>query len=207
MAPPDGLALLGRCARAGRTTVVDRHDRLRRARDRARARSSWARGTTSRRRATSSRSSRSRCARRARSASLRHDGTAALGRRSSRCAATRCRWWATRPRRCRRSSWRARSRSPTRTVLLRGESGTGKDLFARTHPRAQPARRRPVGQGQLRRAARGAARERAVRPREGRVHRRGAAEARPLRGRARRHAVPGRDRRAAARRCRSSCCR
>ena len=42
-------------------------------------------------------------------------------------------------------------------------------------------------------------RERAVRPREGRLHRRARATRRPLRARRRRHAVPRRDRRAAAR--------
>ena len=52
----------------------------------------------------------------------------------------------------------------------------------------------------------GAARERAVRAREGRVHRRDRATRRPLRAGRRRHAVPRRDRRAAAARCRSSCC-
>ena len=58
------------------------------------------------------------------------------------------------------------------TVFIAGESGTGKELVARAIHRAQQARERPVRQGQLRRAHRDAARERAVRPREGRVHRR-----------------------------------
>ena len=59
-------------------------------------------------------------------------------------------------------------------VLIYGENGTGKELVARTHPRAQPPPRRAVRRGQLRRDSRGADRERAVRPRQGRVHRRDA---------------------------------
>ena len=66
-----------------------------------------------------------------------------------------------------------------------------------------PRRERPAGpadgQGQLRGAAGDADRERAVRPREGRLHRRARAPDRPLRDRRRRHALPRRDRRAAAR--------
>ena len=58
------------------------------------------------------------------------------------------------------------------TVLLEGESGTGKELFARVAARVQPAAGRPVHRHQLRRDSRDAARDRALRPREGRVHRR-----------------------------------
>ena len=57
------------------------------------------------------------------------------------------------------------------TVLILGESGTGKELMARAAP-ARQARQGPVRGDQLRRDPGSAARERAVRPREGRVHRR-----------------------------------
>ena len=73
--------------------------------------------------------------------------------------------------------------------------------------RTRRARERPVPAAQLRGAAGVAARERAVRAREGRVHRRRSSR-KPglLRGGGRRHRVPRRDRRAAARRRRPSCC-
>ena len=61
------------------------------------------------------------------------------------------------------------------TVLIEGESGTGKELFARAlHAGAAGAG--AVHRHQLRRDARDAARIRALRPREGRVHRRDARE-------------------------------
>ena len=59
----------------------------------------------------------------------------------------------------------------------------------------QPAPQQALRHGGLRRAARDAARERALRPREGLVHRRRRHPRRPLRGGGRRHPLPRRDRR------------
>ncbi len=84
------------------------------------------------------------------------------------------------------------------TVLVTGESGTGKELVARAI-HARPARRQVVRRGQLRRDPGGAARERALRARARRVHRRDQRQAGAVRGGRRRHALPRRDRRAAAR--------
>ena len=74
--------------------------------------------------------------------------------------------------------------------------------------RAPPfaAARAAVRRAQLRGVAGAARREPAVRPRQGRVHRRDRAEAGPARERRRRHAVPRRGRRARAVRCRRSYC-
>ena len=66
-------------------------------------------------------------------------------------------------------------------------------------PPAQPPPEPPAGQGQLRRAAVRAGGERAVRPREGRLHRGLDAPGRALRGRGRLDALPRRGRRAVAR--------
>ncbi|MCK7517118.1 MAG: hypothetical protein MZV64_05060 [Ignavibacteriales bacterium] len=58
------------------------------------------------------------------------------------------------------------------TVLLLGETGTGKERIRRRHSRAQPAPVPPHGEGELRRHPGDAHRVGALRPGEGRVHRR-----------------------------------
>ena len=67
------------------------------------------------------------------------------------------------------------------TVLLLGESGTGKELMRRALHQLSPRAKGPVRRDQLRGDPGEPARERAVRPREGRLHRapRRARSARP----------------------------
>ena len=84
----------------------------------------------------------------------------------------------------------------------RHRQGTGRPR----HLPAQPARRQAVPGGQLRRHSRDAAGKRAVRPREGRVHRRRPAPHRQVRAVRRRHALPRRNRRHDAAACRARCC-
>ena len=93
------------------------------------------------------------------------------------------------------------------TVLIRGESGTGKELVASAIHYSSRRGARPFVKVNCAALERRAAGERAVRPREGRLHRRPVhARIGRLRGGRRRHAVPGRDRRFLARPSRSSCC-
>ena len=63
-------------------------------------------------------------------------------------------------------------------VLIYGENGTGKELVARTVHQFEPPPERPVRRGQLRGDSGRADRIGAVRPHEGRVHRRGGRQAR-----------------------------
>jgi PAS domain-containing protein len=80
-------------------------------------------------------------------------------------------------------------------VLVLGETGTGKDLVARAvHDRSPMGAVHHVNCG-----APAAHRERALRLREGGIHRRPHPDPRPLRGGGRGHALPRRSRRAAAR--------
>ncbi len=147
-------------------------------------------------------------------------GSSSTGRRWSAGCGTASRSWRSRSGRSpRRRSWRRTSR-PMRqvldvafqvaatdaTVLLRGESGTGKGVLARADPRPEPAGRPAVRHGPLPEPVGRAAGERPVRPRPRGVHRGGAGHGgQGGRGRGR-HAVPRRDRRPAAARCSRSCC-
>ena len=56
------------------------------------------------------------------------------------------------------------------TVLILGETGTGKELLARAHPPHESAERPASGDGQLRLPAAHADRKRAFRPGERRIH-------------------------------------
>ena len=66
------------------------------------------------------------------------------------------------------------------TVLIRGETGTGKELIARAVHDSEPAQGPHVRQAELRGHSHGTARKRVVRPRERRLHRRDQAEDRTL---------------------------
>ncbi len=78
-------------------------------------------------------------------------------------------------------------------ICIYGETGTGKELVARTLHEKSPRRRRAICHAQLRGGSRGADRERTFRPREGLLHRRGAAAHRQIRAGASRHAVSRRN--------------
>ncbi len=81
------------------------------------------------------------------------------------------------------------------TVLITGESGTGKGELARAIHSARPARRQTVRRAALRVARGVAPRERALRSRKGIVHGRRQATHRPLRASRWRNALPRRGRR------------
>ena len=94
----------------------------------------------------------------------------------------------------------------TATVLVTGESGTGKERIAKPAPPSAPTPKGPFVAVNCGALPESAARERALRPRQGRLHRRRREQGGPVRGGRRRHALPRRDRRDAAARCRSSSC-
>ena len=81
------------------------------------------------------------------------------------------------------------------TVMISGESGTGKELVARALHDYGKRKSGPLRRHQHGRHPAGPHRIRAVRPREGGLHRRQHALGRPVRAGRGRHAVPGRDRR------------
>ena len=74
------------------------------------------------------------------------------------------------------------------TILIEGESGTGKEVIARALHEKKPPARQALHQGQLRRRAGKPARERVLRPRARRLHRRHDEARGPLRAGQRRHA-------------------
>ena len=75
----------------------------------------------------------------------------------------------------------SRWRTPTLPCCILGESGVGKEVLARFVHAQSPRRDKPLVQGQLRGAAQRAAGVRAVRLRAGRLLRRDARQARPVR--------------------------
>ncbi len=90
--------------------------------------------------------------------------------------------------------------APSRsTILIQGESGTGQGARRARDPHQFVALRAVVRDGEFRQPAAGSARVDAVRPREGRVHRRGVSEEGAVRSRRSRQHFLRRDRQRAAR--------
>ena len=172
-----------RIADDGRARARSRQPQRHRRRRRARRRRVLARGLAAQARA------RRRCA-----SSSRPSRTGCRCRRATRSASWSARRW-----RCaRRSRCSSARRESDATVLLEGETGTGKGVAAEAIHRASARARRAVPGRRLRRDSAEPARVRAVRAREGRVHRRGVAARGRVRRGVGRHHLPRRDRRAGA---------
>ena len=75
-------------------------------------------------------------------------------------------------------------------VLVTGETGSGKEVVASAAASLEPARQVQFRRAELRLAARNPDRERAIRPRSRRLHRRAEEAHRPHRAFERRHALP-----------------